>query len=99
MKKRSATLIAAGLVLAMGIGALAVSLGLTGPAVSEAAGPANAAPIVRVERRTVTVHRQVPAPAAPTTSTSAPGSDDSGHGEDEQEHEDHDEFGFEIEDD
>jgi hypothetical protein len=97
MKKRSAALIAAGLVLAMGIGAMAVSLGLTGPTASNAAARA-AAPVVRVERRTVTVQRN--AEAIPGTTISAP-ADDSGQGEgseDEGEHEAH-EVEFESEDD
>jgi hypothetical protein len=103
MKKRSAMLIAAGLVLTLGIGGLAVSLGLTGPAPVNAAA---AAPerVVRVERRTVTVHRTAEAaPVATTqTSSSAPGSDDldaEHEGEDGQEHEIEDHEGFEIEDD
>ena len=57
MNKRSAMLIAAGLVLTLGIGGLAVSLGLTGPAPVNAADAARPERVVRVERRTVTVHR------------------------------------------
>jgi hypothetical protein len=93
MNKRSAVLIAGALVLAMGLAALAVSLGLTGPAPSVAA-QGRATPIVRVERRTVTVHRQAPAPS--TAPVVAPSADDHGS-DDEWEHED-DDHGHEFED-
>jgi len=103
MNKRSAMLIAAGLVLTLGIGGLAVSLGLTGPTPvsAAAAGPER---VVKVERRTVTVHRTAdPARGAATQiSSTASGSDDldgEHEGEDDQEHEIEDHDGFEIEDD
>ena len=86
MNKRSAVLIAAGLVLTLGIGGLAVALGLTGPAAGAAdlAGPQRG---VEIQQRTVT--------APPPGSDSAPGSvgsdDASEHGdEDAHESEDHD---------
>ena len=53
MSKRSAVLIAAGLVLTLGIGGLAVWLGLTGPAAG-AADLAEPQQVVEVSRRTVT---------------------------------------------
>ena len=58
MNKRSAVLIAAGLVLTLGIGGLAVSLGLTGPSPVNAAGPVRPERVVKVERRTVTIHQK-----------------------------------------
>jgi hypothetical protein len=88
MNKRSAVLIAAGLVLTLGIGGLAVSLGLTGPAAGAAdlAGP----------QRVVEIQQSVAAP--PTGSDAAPGSVESddlneheeGAHEDAHEGEDHD---------
>ena len=51
MNKRSAMLIAAGLVLTLGIGGLAVSLGLTGPAPVNAADAAGPEPVVKVMLR------------------------------------------------
>ena len=98
MNKRSAMLIAAGLVLTLGIGGLAVSLGLTGPAPVNAAA-ADPERVVKVERRTVTVHRSADAAPGATSqiSSTAPGSDDPDEeyeGEDDHgsEEDDHDEF-------
>lgn len=94
MKKRSAVLIAAGLVLVMAIGGLAVSLGLTGPAPVDAAGPVRPERVVKVERRTVTIRRKAESPSASNVVLSAPASDpsrgddsDDGYDEDESEHE------------
>jgi hypothetical protein len=58
MNKRSAMAIAAGLVVALMVGAAAVSIGLEGPGTA-AAGTARSAgnPVVRTTHRTVTVHR------------------------------------------
>jgi len=103
MNKRSAMLIAAGLVFTLGIGGLAVSLGLTGPAPVNAADAAGPEPVVKVERRTVTVHRT--ADAAAQTSLSSPRSvdtDDIGEeheGDDDHGFEDGDHDEFEFEDD
>ena len=72
MNKRSAVLIAAGLVLTLGIGGLAVSLGLTGPTPVNAVETARPERVVKVERRTVTVHRKAKAPSAATVVLSAP---------------------------
>jgi hypothetical protein len=58
MNKRSAVFIAGGLVLLMAVGGLAVSLGLTGPTPVNAAGPVRPERVVKVERKTVTVHRK-----------------------------------------
>jgi hypothetical protein len=98
VNKRSAVLIAAGLVLTLGIGGLAVSLGLAGPTPVNAVESARPERIVKVERRTVTVHRKAKAPSATTVvlSAPAPGSemgDDSSEG-DESEHdsESHEDF-------
>lgn len=98
MNKRSALLIAAGLVLTLGIGGLAVSLGLTGPTPLDAVETARPERVVKVERRTVTVHRKakVPSPTTVVLSAPAPGStmgDDSSEGdESEHESESHEDF-------
>ena len=94
MNKRSAMLIAAGLVLTLGIGGMAVSLGLTGPAPVNAADAARPERVVRVERRTVTVDRT--ADADTQISLSSPSSvdpDDVG-----EEHESEDDHWFDDED-
>lgn len=83
MNKRSAVLIAAGLVLTLGIGGLAVSLGLTGPAAG-AADLAEPQQVVEVSRRTVTTPQPTSGNAAPASEAS----DGSGDHEDEDEHED-----------
>ena len=98
MNKRSAVFIAAGLVLTLGIGGLAVSLGLTGPPPVSAAGPVRPERVVKVEQRTVTIHQKAK-PASPATITlSAPASDpaigdesDDGY-ENEHESESHEDF-------
>lgn len=98
MNKRSAVFIAAGLVLTLGIGGLAVSLGLTGPTPVNAIETARPERVVKVERRTVTVHRKGKTPSAATVVLSAPApasgmGDDSGDGyEGEHESESHDDF-------
>lgn len=60
MNKRSAVLVAAGLVLTLIVGGVAISVGLTGPTSTQAAlrTTRKAKPIVKVRKRTVTVHRQ-----------------------------------------
>ena len=62
MNKRSAMLMAAGLVLTLIVGGVAMSIGLTGPTSSEAAPRAGrartAAPIVKTVKHTVTVHKR-----------------------------------------
>lgn len=103
MNKRSAMLIAAGLVFTLGIGGLAVSLGLTGPAAVNAADGLRPERVVKVERRTVTVHRT----AEGTTQTSlssqrSVGTDNAGEeheGEDDHGFDDGDHNEFEVEDD
>jgi len=73
MNKRSAMLMAAGLVLTLIVGGVAMSTGLTGPTPSRAAPRAErrqtTAPIVKTVKRTVTVHKQGSATPAPATST------------------------------
>ena len=57
MNKRSALMVAAGLILTLVVGGLAVAIGLTGPSVSSAVPRARRAavePMVRTVRRTVT---------------------------------------------
>jgi hypothetical protein len=77
MNKRSAMLIAAGLVMTLIVGGVAISVGLTGPTSSKAAlrtSTRKAKPIVKVKKRTVTVHRQGEAVAVGSTSSVAGGS-------------------------
>jgi hypothetical protein len=71
MNKRSAVLIASGLVLTLAIGGLAVSLGLTGPAPVNAAGSVRPERAVRVERKTVTIRRQAGSASAEPVMLSA----------------------------
>ncbi len=99
MNKRSAVLIAAGLVLTLAIGGLAVSLGLTGPTPVNAAGPVRPERVVKVESRTVTIHRKAESrPPRATITLSAPAADpsmgdDSDDGyESEHESESHEDF-------
>ena len=98
MNKRSAVLIAAGLVLTLAIGGLAVSLGLTGPTPVNAVETARPERVVKVERRTVTVHRKAKASSAATIVLSAPApsssmGDDAGDGyEGEHEGESHEDL-------
>ncbi len=76
MNKRSAMLVAAGLVLTMIVGGVALAVGMTGPA-SSAAAPRlsrhhkDPKPIVKTIKRTVKVHRKAPqvAVAMPATTT------------------------------
>jgi hypothetical protein len=62
MNKRSAMIVAAGLIVALAAGAYALSLGSTGPTAAAAAKTAHRhKPIVKTIRRTVTVHQKAPA--------------------------------------
>lgn len=80
MNKRSAAIVAAGLVAVLALGGFAYSRGLTGPGVSVAAAGERVShpkPIVRTHTKRVVVHRSAPAPAprivysqAPSTSSS-----------------------------
>ena len=99
MSKRSAVMVAAGLVLSLIVGGLAVAVGLTGPTVSNAVARTErrsaSDPVVRTVRRTVTVHRkaeakpaevvQIAAQSSATGSTVSEGSSgsDDSYGEDE----------------
>jgi hypothetical protein len=74
MNKRSAMLMAAGLVLTLLVGGVAIAVGLTGPAASAAAPRVikhhkAPKPIVKTIRKTVTVHRKAPR-SAPNAATS-----------------------------
>jgi hypothetical protein len=66
MNKRSAMLVAAGLVLTLMVGGVAIAIGMTGPSAS-AASPKTAKqhhkqkPIIKTIRRTVTIHKKAPA--------------------------------------
>ena len=61
MKKRSAILMAAGLVVALLSGAVAMTIGLSGNGAAEAGDRAKRDPIVRTIKRTVTVHKDAKA--------------------------------------
>ena len=68
MNKRSAMAIAAGMIVALMVGAAAVSIGLGGPGTATAgATRAAGAPVVRTTHRTVTVHK--PAKSSPAART------------------------------
>jgi hypothetical protein len=102
MNKRSAMLVAAGLVLTLVVGGIAVGVGLTGPEIGSArprSGRERPSPIVKTTTKTVTVHRKSDAStdggaAVPGTSSSslssAYGSSDDAYVESES---DEDEFG------
>jgi len=81
MKKRSAMAIAAGLVAAMLVGVVALSIGLSGTQTADAKGE-RVQPRVRTVHRTVKIHREAK-PEAPktvtvvTASTSSPSSSSS----------------------
>ena len=102
MNKRSAMLMAAGLVLTLIVGGVAMSIGLTGPTSSEATPRAErrrtAAPIVKTVKHTVTVHKRGSATPATGTGTSGSNSagsvagasdDDHGSDDDDDGHGDH----------
>ena len=73
MNKRSAMLMAAGLVLTMIVAGVAITAGLTGPSASAAAPRAAhhraPKPIVKTIRKTQTVHKKAPQTSATTTFT------------------------------
>ena len=74
MNKRSAMLMAAGLVLTLIVGGVAMSTGLTGPTPSQAAPRAGQRqkapkPIIKTVKHTVTVHKQGTATPATATAT------------------------------
>jgi hypothetical protein len=78
MNKRSAMIVAAGLVFTLLVGAVALATGLAGPSPSAAAGPKvhlkhrkAPKPIIRTTKRTVKVHRKAntPAPVVVTVPT------------------------------
>ena len=82
MNKRSAMLMAAGLVLTLIVGGVAMSTGLTGPTPSRAAPRAErrqtAAPIIKTVKHTVTVHKQGSVTPAPATATGSSASSSAG---------------------
>jgi uncharacterized membrane protein YgcG len=77
MNKRSAIVVAAGLVLALVAGGFALTNGLTGPepsaAVASAKAPRQKKPIVHTITRTIKVHKKAPQPTSgpPTVPTAA----------------------------
>jgi hypothetical protein len=114
MTKRSAVAIAAILVSALALGALATSLGLTGPTPAVAGDGARPHRVVQVQRRTITIHRDGATSSAGTGGAVALGSsagrDDDSDLDEAFEHEDehgsedaleveHADDGFEVEDD
>ena len=88
MNKRSAMLVAAGLVLTLVVGGVAVAVGMTGPSASSAQPKLTEhrknKPIIKTTKKTVTVHKKakaqagtvvtVPAPSTGTMSSSGSGS-------------------------
>ncbi len=84
MNKRSAITVALGLVAALVVGGVGLTMGMTGPAPS-LASVRDPAPKVRTIHRTVTVHRPAAASAAtvvgtaPTASMSAGAQGDDGY--------------------
>lgn len=114
MNKRSAMMVAAGLVLAMLVAGMAVAAGLTGPEASAGGSRANGeaqdrAPKVRTITETVTIHRTAKSDDATpepvivtqppaTPATSAPDVDDDGFDDDAYEDEDEHEDGEDHDD-
>jgi hypothetical protein len=98
MSKRSAALVAAFLVGAMALGAMALSLGAAGPTPANAFDSARPQRVVKVQRKTITIHRKADAAPAPGAIVSivSSGSDDDA-GEDGFEHEDDDGDEHEVE--
>jgi len=75
MNKRSAAIVAAGLVAVLALGGFAYSRGLTGPGVSVAAAGERVShpkPIVRTHTKRMVVHRSAPAPAPRIVYSQAP---------------------------
>lgn len=67
MNKRSALMVAAGLVLAMVVSASAIVMGITGPSKADASTvrpKADRAPVVKTTRETQTIHTTSPVPAS-----------------------------------
>jgi hypothetical protein len=113
MKRRSAMLVAAGLVLALAVAGLGFTMGLTGPTADAKRAPVEKAqrePKVRTITRTITVHKKakptqtqgagtIVVQAAPTTSTSfADSSSVESASEDGYEHESDDSYEHESDD-
>lgn len=87
MNKRSAMLVAAGLVLTLVVGGVAVAVGMTGPDASSAQPRLTQhkknKPIIKTTKKTVTVHKKAPAQAGtvvtvPAASTGTVSSSSSG---------------------
>jgi hypothetical protein len=75
MNKKSAMVIASGLVLALLAGVAAVSLTLSGGSVGAASAVTHQVkPIVRTEKRTVTIHKKAKATAGSQTIVRVPSS-------------------------
>jgi hypothetical protein len=102
MNKRSAIVVALGLVAALVIGGVGFTMGMTGPAAS-LASVRDPAPKVRTIHRTVTVHRPaqgsgaavVGVTQAPTVVAGAVGDDDDGYEDDGYEDDGYEDDGYE----
>lgn len=76
MNKRSAMLVAAGLVLTLVVGGVAVAVGMTGPSASSAQPKLTQhkknKPIIKTTKKTVTVHKKAPGQAGTVVAVPAP---------------------------
>ena len=76
MNKRSAMLVAAGLVLTLVVGGVAVAVGMTGPSASSAQPKLTEhrknKPIIKTTKKTVTVHKKAKAQAGTVVTVPAP---------------------------
>ena len=95
MNKRSAMMVAAGLVLTLVVGGVAVAVGMTGPEASSAQSKLSHKknkPIIKTTKKTITVHKKgqapagavvtLPAASSGTVSSSSGSSSDSTYGDD-----------------
>jgi len=107
MNKRSAAIVAAGLVAVLALGGFAYSRGLTGPSVSAAAAGERVShpkPMVRTHTKRVVVHRSAPTPAprivfSQSASSGVEDQDGSDDGVFDDDGEDHENEGLEDQDD
>ncbi|MEO8477174.1 MAG: hypothetical protein ABI572_09000 [Actinomycetota bacterium] len=95
MNKRSAMMVAAGLVLTLVVGGVAVAVGMTGPEASSAQSKLTHKknkPIIKTTKKTITVHKKgqapagtavtLPAASSGTVSSSSGSTSDSSYGDD-----------------
>ena len=96
MKKRSAMLVAAGLVLAMVVAGLGFTMGLTGPTADAkrvSVGRTSQKPIVHTKTKTITIHKQAESQSSDAsivysdgTAPGTSGATTSSYGDDSYEH-------------